>query len=93
MGETAAEVATVVSPWSGEVVGEVALAGPGEWEAAIGAAAAGRGGLKKNVQPGAPGDAGRPGGRGQGRQEELAQTIMAEGGKPITYARAEMAGG
>jgi len=25
----------VVSPWSGEVVGQVSLAGPGEWEAAI----------------------------------------------------------
>ena len=28
----------VLSPWSGEVVGEVCLAGPGEWEAAITAA-------------------------------------------------------
>ena len=28
----------VMSPWSGETVGEVSLAGPGEWEAAITAA-------------------------------------------------------
>ena len=28
----------VLSPWSGEVVGEVCLAGPGEWAAAITAA-------------------------------------------------------
>ena len=29
----------------------------------------------------------------ENRQEELAQTIVAEGGKPVTYARAEMARG
>ena len=35
--ETSQKLA-VISPWSGEVVGEVALAGAGEWEAAIQAA-------------------------------------------------------
>ena len=33
-----AERLEVVSPWSGEVVGKVSLAGPAEWEAAITAA-------------------------------------------------------
>ena len=63
----------VLSPWSGEVVGEVSLAGPKEWDAAMAPAhqAAGV----------------------RARQEELAQTIVAEGGKPLTYARGEMGRG
>jgi acyl-CoA reductase-like NAD-dependent aldehyde dehydrogenase len=83
----------VVSPWSGEVVGEVCLAGPGEWEAAITAAERAAVTLRKMSS--------------QERREmlealvagvkacqaELAQTIVAEGGKPITYARAEVSRG
>ncbi len=80
----------VVSPWSGEVLGEVSLAGAAEWEAAIIAAqeAAGlfrsfssqeRRSLLEKLTAGV-----------QARQEELAQTIRLEGGKPITYARGEM---
>ena len=88
-----AERLEVVSPWSGEVVGEVSLAGPGEWEAAITAAARAAVALRKMSS--------------QERREvllalvagvtacqaELAQTICAEGGKPITYARAEVSRG
>ncbi len=80
----------VVSPWSGETVGEVSLAGAAEWEAAIAAAqeAAGlfrsyssqeRRSLLEKLTAGV-----------QARREELAQTIRLEGGKPITYARGEM---
>jgi len=83
----------VRSPWSGEVVGEVALAGGKEWEAAIQGAQAAAGVLKKfssyerrrlleALVAGV-----------KERQEEFARTIVAEGGKPITYARAEMARG
>ena len=83
----------VLSPWSGEVVGEVCLAGPGEWEAAIAAAERAALTLRKMSS--------------QERREmlealvagvkacqaELAQTIVAEGGKPITYARGEVSRG
>ncbi|MDO9531590.1 MAG: aldehyde dehydrogenase family protein [Deltaproteobacteria bacterium] len=83
----------VLSPWSGEVVGEVCLAGPGEWEAAISAAERAAVTLRKMSS--------------QERREmlealvagvkacqaELAQTIVAEGGKPITYARGEVSRG
>jgi acyl-CoA reductase-like NAD-dependent aldehyde dehydrogenase len=83
----------VLSPWSGEVVGEVSLAGPAEWEAAIiaaqqaatvfkGFSSLERWRLLTEVAAGV-----------RARQEELAQTIVAEGGKPITYARAEMGRG
>lgn len=80
----------VLSPWSGEVVGEVSLAGAAEWEVAITAAqqAAGlfrsfssqeRRSLLEKLTAGV-----------QARREELAQTIVLEGGKPITFARGEM---
>jgi acyl-CoA reductase-like NAD-dependent aldehyde dehydrogenase len=83
----------VLSPWSGEVVGEVSLAGAGEWEAAIQAALQAAVTLRRmssqerrevlltlvaGVKAG---------------QAELAQLIVAEGGKPITYARAEVSRG
>jgi acyl-CoA reductase-like NAD-dependent aldehyde dehydrogenase len=84
---------TVRSPWSGEPVGETCLAGPAEWDAAIKAAQKAadtfkafssleRQQLLEQLAAGV-----------KTRQEELAQTIVAEGGKPITYARAEMARG
>ena len=79
-----------VSPWSGEVVGEVSLAGAAEWEAAIVAAQEAavlfrsfssqeRRSLLEKLTAGV-----------KNRREELAQTIVAEGGKPITFARGEM---
>jgi acyl-CoA reductase-like NAD-dependent aldehyde dehydrogenase len=83
----------VLSPWSGEVVGECSLAGPGEWEAAITAASRAAVPLRKMSS--------------QERrqmlealvagvtacQTELAELIVAEGGKPITYARSEVSRG
>lgn len=83
----------VLSPWSGVVVGEVCLAGAPEWDAAITAAQQAAKVLSKfssferremleKMVAGV-----------KARQEELAQTIVAEGGKPIAYARGEMARG
>jgi acyl-CoA reductase-like NAD-dependent aldehyde dehydrogenase len=90
--ETAEKLA-VLSPWSGETVGEVSLAGAGEWETAIAAAQTafvtlkGLSSLERQqmLEKLAAGV--------KSRQEELAQTIVAEGGKPIAYARGEMARG
>jgi glyceraldehyde-3-phosphate dehydrogenase (NADP+) len=90
---TTAERMEVVSPWSGEVEGEVSLAGPGEWDAAIQASVRAAGTLRKMssqerrqmleaLMAGV-----------KERQGGLAQTIVAEGGKPITYARAEVSRG
>jgi glyceraldehyde-3-phosphate dehydrogenase (NADP+) len=83
----------VHSPWSGETVGEVSLAGEAEWEAAL--VAAGKAAItlkalsslerQQMLEKLAAGV--------KARQEELAQTIVAEGGKPVTYARGEMARG
>ena len=84
----------VRSPWSGETVAEVSLAGEGEWEAAIAAAQKAASTFRKSfsslerrqmLEKLAAGV--------KARQEELAQTIVAEGGKPVTYARAEMSRG
>ena len=83
--------APVLSPWSGETVAEVSLAGEGEWEAALAAAQQAALTFKKSfsslerrqlLEKLAAGVT--------ARQEELAQTIVAEGGKPVTYARGEM---
>jgi acyl-CoA reductase-like NAD-dependent aldehyde dehydrogenase len=83
----------VLSPWSGEAVGEVCLAGAAEWDAALNAARQAAPVLKamssrERREMLAALVAGV-----KDRQEELAQTILAEGGKPITYSRAEMARG
>ena len=90
--ETAEKLA-VLSPWSGETVGEVSLAGEPEWEAAMAAAQKAvvtfrafssleRREMLEKLAAGV-----------KARQEELAQTIVAEGGKPITYARGEIGRG
>jgi glyceraldehyde-3-phosphate dehydrogenase (NADP+) len=74
-------------------VGEVSLAGEAQWEAAVAAAQQAavifralssleRQQMLEKLAAGV-----------QARQEELAQTIVAEGGKPVTYARAEMGRG
>ncbi|MCX5887848.1 MAG: aldehyde dehydrogenase family protein [Deltaproteobacteria bacterium] len=87
------EKLAVLSPWSGETVGEVSLAAAGEWDAAITAAQKAfvtfksfssleRQQMLEKLATGV-----------ENRQEELAQTIVAEGGKPLTYARGEMARG
>jgi acyl-CoA reductase-like NAD-dependent aldehyde dehydrogenase len=91
--EKTGEKLKVLSPWSGEAVGEVSLAVEAEWEAAITAAqnaavtfkafsSLERRQLLEKLAAGV-----------KNRQEELAQIIVAEGGKPVTYARAEMARG
>ena len=72
----------VVSPWSGEAVGEVSLAGAAEWEAAIAAAQEAavtlrymssqeRRSLLENLTAGV-----------KARQEELAQTIVPRAASP-----------
>ena len=87
------EKLAVLSPWSGETVGQVSPAGEAEWEAAVAAAQKAASTFKalsslerqQMLEKLAAGV--------KARQEELAQTIVAEGGKPITYARGEMARG
>jgi acyl-CoA reductase-like NAD-dependent aldehyde dehydrogenase len=83
----------VLSPWSGEVVGEVCLAGPGEWEAAITAAARAAVRLRqmssqerRNMLEALVAGV-------KACQADLAQIIVAEGGKPVTYARGEVSRG
>jgi acyl-CoA reductase-like NAD-dependent aldehyde dehydrogenase len=83
----------VLSPWSGETVGEVSLAGEKEWEAALAAAQnaamvlKGFSSLERRDMLAALAAGVKA------RQKELAQIIVAEGGKPITYARGEMGRG
>lgn len=81
---------SVLSPWSNEVVGEVCLAGAAEWEAAIVAAQEAALVLKKMSSHERQQLLAALVSGVKARQEELAQTIVAEGGKPVTYARGEM---
>jgi len=75
------------------VVGEVSLAGPKEWEAAIVAAENAAAVMRKwSSQERRQLLEGLTAGV-KARRDEFVQTIVAEGGKPITYARAEMARG
>ncbi len=87
------ETLPVLSPWSGEVVGEVCLAGEGQWEAAIGAAQDAARELKGLSSRERSRMLGAMAKEVEVRQDEFALTIVAEGGKPVTYARAEMARG
>ncbi|MEJ2071364.1 MAG: aldehyde dehydrogenase family protein [Syntrophobacterales bacterium] len=83
----------VHSPWSGEVVGEVCLAGPEEWEKAIVAAQEAAQVLKKwsSLQRRQLLEAMAAGVKA--KRDEFVQTIVAEGGKPVVSARGEMARG
>ena len=83
----------VHSPWSGEVVGEVYLAGPDEWDQAIVAAQEAAQVLKKwsSLQRRQLLEAMAAGVKA--RRDEFVQTIVVEGGKPVVYARAEMSRG
>ena len=83
----------VLSPWSGDVVGQVSLAGPGEWEAAITAAERAAATLRKMSSQERRDLLEALVAGVKACQAELAQTIVAEGGKPITYARAEVSRG
>jgi acyl-CoA reductase-like NAD-dependent aldehyde dehydrogenase len=83
----------VTSPWSGEVVGEVSLAGAAEWEDAIQATMRAAVALRKmsSLERRQMLEALVAGVKE--RQVELAATIVAEGGKPITFARGEVSRG
>ncbi|MBM4284842.1 MAG: aldehyde dehydrogenase family protein [Deltaproteobacteria bacterium] len=81
---------SVLSPWSGEVVGEVCLAGEAEWEAAIAAAWEAAKVLKALSSRERSRMLAALAKEVQARQEVFARTIVAEGGKPLTYARGEM---
>jgi acyl-CoA reductase-like NAD-dependent aldehyde dehydrogenase len=87
------EVLPVHSPWSGEMVAEVSLAGPEEWEQAIIAAQKAATVLKgwssqerRQLLEGLAAGV-------KARQRDFEATIVAEGGKPLIYARGEMARG
>ena len=83
----------VVSPWSGEVVGGCAGPGPGEWEAAITASQRAAATLRQmSSQERRQMLEGLVAGV-KASQAELAQLIVAEGGKPVTYARGEVSRG
>ena len=83
----------VLSPWSGETVGEASLAAEPEWEAAIAAAQKAAIALKALSSLERQEMLAKLASGVKARQEELAQTIVAEGGKPVRYARGEMARG
>jgi acyl-CoA reductase-like NAD-dependent aldehyde dehydrogenase len=83
----------VTSPWSGEVVGEVSLAGAGEWEDAIQAAMRAAVTLRKMSSQERREMLEALVAGVKERQAELAATIVAEGGKPITFARGEVSRG
>ena len=80
----------VRSPWSGELLGRVAKAGPAEVERAIAAAAAGfeetralpghrRAEILRSIRDAL-----------ERRKEEVARAIVAEAGKPVRFAQAEV---
>ena len=83
----------VTSPWSGETVGEVALAGEPEWEAALVAAQNAAVTMRAFSSLERREMLARLAAGVKARQEELARIIVAEGGKPITYARLEIGRG
>jgi acyl-CoA reductase-like NAD-dependent aldehyde dehydrogenase len=87
------EKLAVLSPWSGETVGEVSLAGEKEWEAALAAAQEAAVALKAFSSLERRDMLAELAAGVKARQKELAQIIVAEGGKPITYARGEMGRG
>ncbi len=84
------EKLAVLSPWSGETVGEVFLAAKSEWEAALDAARKAAVTFKALSSLERREMLAKLAAGVENRREELAQTIVAEGGKPITYARGEM---
>jgi len=90
--ETAEKLA-VLSPWSGETVGQVSLAGEKEWDAALTAAQQAAVTFKAFSSLERRDLLARLAAGVKARQQELAQTIVAEAGKPITYATAEMSRG
>ncbi len=81
---------TIVSPFDGEVVNEVSLAGHAEMEAAIAGAAASRERTRR-LGTWERAEICRAIARGcAGRREEIALSMVLEGGKPMSDALAEM---
>ncbi len=87
------EKLAVLNPWFGATVGEVSLAGDQEWEAAITAAQKAAVAFKSFSSLERKQMLEKMAAGVENRQEELARMIVAEGGKPVTYARVEMARG
>lgn len=87
------EKLAVLSPWSGERVGEVSLAGEAQWEAAVAAAETAAVIFKRLSSLERKDMLAKLAAGVKNRREEMAQTIVAEGGKPVTYARGEMGRG
>ena len=87
------EKLAVLSPWDGEKVGEVSLAAAREWEMAIAAAQSAAVTLKALSSLERREMLAKLAAGVQARQEELAQIIVAEGGKPVTFARLEIGRG
>jgi acyl-CoA reductase-like NAD-dependent aldehyde dehydrogenase len=87
------EKLAVLSPWSGKKVGEVSLAAENEWETAIASAQKAAITLKGFSSLERRDMLAALAAGVKARQKELAQIIVAESGKPITYARGEMGRG
>src|SRR3974390_588237 len=87
------EKLAVLSPWSGEVVGEVTLAADRKGEAALAAPQTAAITLKALTSLERREMLAKLAAGVKARQEELAQIIVAEGGKPVTYARLEIGRG
>ena len=78
------------SPWSGDLVGRAALAGPAEVEAAIAAAVAGAPAAAAMPTHARAGLLDRLAAAVADCREELARLLAAEAGKPLAAARTEL---
>lgn len=78
------------SPWSGDLVGRAALAGPAEVEAAIAAAVAGAPAAAAMPTHARAGLLDRLAAAVAACREELARLLAAEAGKPLAAARTEL---
>ena len=85
-----ADKSEIRSPWSGEVVGRVALAGPADVEAAIDAAVAAAPAAAAMPTHARAGLLDRLAASVTGCREELARLLAAEAGKPLAAARMEL---
>lgn len=83
-------VAPVVNPFSGETVAEVCQAGKTEADEAIGAAVAAFSAMRRLPAHARAGALGKIADALAARREELARTMTAEAGKPISDARREV---
>jgi acyl-CoA reductase-like NAD-dependent aldehyde dehydrogenase len=88
---TSADVLTVRHPFDTEVVGETSLATPEQVEEAVGAAAAAAGPAAALSAADRAAALDEVSARLKRRAEEIAALITAENGKPLKWARAEVA--